>query len=67
MFQDTCPGNHYCVSQLTMETGEAKIPYRLIAYTKDDPSDVCVENGTLTAKTSWNARSTVISEPNKGI
>ena len=49
-----------------MQTGEAKIPYKLIAYTKEKPSDECIEKGIMRVKNSWNAKSTVTSSKSKG-
>lgn len=64
-FQDTCPANHYCVSQVTMETGQAKIPYKMTAYTKGKPSEKCTEKGVLQIESSFNAKSTVTSSRSK--
>ena len=49
-----------------METGEAKIPYKMTAYTKDEPSEKCTEEGFLYIKNSFNAKSTVTSSKSKG-
>ena len=65
-FEDICPANHYCVSQVTMQSGEANIPYKLIAYTKEKPSDECIEKGIMRVKNAWNAKSTVMSSKSKG-
>ena len=49
-----------------METGEAKIPYKMTAYTKGKPSEKCTEEGFLYIKNSFNAKSTVTSSKSKG-
>ena len=66
-FEDTCPGNHYCVSQVMMTTGEADIPYTITSFTKKNPSDECIEFGIMKVKNSWNAKSVVTSSTSKGI
>ena len=48
----------YCVSQITMEFGEAQIPYTMTAYSKDN-SEKCVEEGILNVQNSWNTKSIV--------
>merc|ERR1711971_594268 len=63
-FTDICPGNSYCVSQITMETGEAKIPYKITAYSKENDY-TCTEEGILVIKNSWNLKSTVTSSNSK--
>jgi len=60
-FQDTCPGNSHCVLQVTANKGTARIPYQIIAYTKANPSEECVEYGTLSVQNSWNIVSRVIT------
>jgi len=64
-FEDTCPGNHYCVSQVMMTTGEADIPYTITSFTKKNPSDECIEFGIMKVKNSWNAKSVVTSSTSK--
>ena len=63
-FTDICPGNSYCVSQITMETGEAQIPYTMTAYSKENDY-TCTEEGILVIKNSWNLKSTVTSSKSK--
>ena len=63
-FTDTCPGNSYCVSQITMETGEAQIPYTMTAYSKENDY-TCTEEGILVIKNSWKLKSTVTSSKSK--
>jgi len=57
-FKDICPGNSYCTSEIKVEFGEAKIPYTMIASSKEN-SVKCVEEGILYVKNSWNAHSIV--------
>ena len=49
-----------------MEVGEAEIPYKMTAYTKDKPLEKCTEEGLLYIKNSFNAKSTVTSATSKG-
>ena len=63
-FTDTCPGYSYCLSQITMETGEAQIPYTMTAYSKENDY-TCTEEGILVIKNSWNLKSTVTSSKSK--
>ena len=63
-FTDTCPEYSYCVTQITMETGEAQIPYTMTAYSKENDY-TCTEEGILVIKNSWNLKSTVTSSKSK--
>lgn len=49
---DVCPPNMWCSFSLVVEEGESKIPYTSYAYTRGDPTDICVEHGILTIKNS---------------
>jgi hypothetical protein len=49
-----------------MEVGEAEIPYKMTAVTKDKPLEKCTEEGFLYIKNSFNAKSTVTSATSKG-
>ena len=57
-FTDICPGNSKCVQQIKMEFGEAQIPYTMTASSSNN-SEICVEEGILYVKNSWDAKSSV--------
>ena len=53
-FEFSCPAYRYCVSTIKVEFGEAKIPYTIKAYNKDNPEEKCEEDGFLFVKNHWD-------------